>query len=71
MGFSAVVCYMNLLLPMLGVELPVSETVSFFGFYGLYLAAGFAVSFFLRNRAQVCYALAYDALCLPPEDRCS
>jgi len=59
---AMVICYGDVLLPMLGVELPVSETVAFFGFYALYLAASFAVHFFLRNRAEVCYALAYDAV---------
>ena len=59
---AGVVCYGDVLLPRLGVELPVSDTVAFFGFYVLYLAASFAVHFFLRNRAEVCYALAYDAV---------
>lgn len=61
------VCYGDALLPMVGITLPVSETVAFFGFYGLYLAASFAVHFFLRNRAEVCYALAYDAV--KPEEK--
>lgn len=59
---AMVLCYGDVLLPMLGVTMPVSETVAFFGFYVLYLAASFAVHFFLRNRAEVCYALAYDAV---------
>ena len=57
-----IICYGDVLLPMLGVELPVSETVAYFGFYVLYLAASFALHYFLRNRAEVCYALAYDAV---------
>ena len=55
-------CYGDVLLPMLGVELPVPEAVSFFGFYALYLAASFGVHYFLRNRAEVCYGLAYEAV---------
>ena len=47
---------------MLGVELPVSDTVAFFAFYVLYLAVSFAILFFLRNRVEVTYALAYDAV---------
>ena len=58
---ASVVCYGDVLLPMLGLELPIPETVAFYGFYVLYLAASFAVHFFLRNRAEVCYGLAYDA----------
>ena len=56
------VCYGDVLLPMLGVQLPLSETVASFGFYALYLLASFAVHYFLRNRAEVAYALAYDAV---------
>ena len=67
-GLAMVVCYGDVLLPLLGVELPVSETVGFFGFYGLYLAASFCVHLFLRNRAEVCYGLAYDAV-KPAENR--
>ena len=52
---------------MLGVALPVSDAVAFFGFYVLYIAASFAVHFFLRNRAEVIYALAYDAV--KPEEK--
>lgn len=59
---AMVICYGDALLPMLGIKLPVSETVAYFLFYGLYLVASFGVHFFLRNRAEVCYALAYDAV---------
>ena len=59
---ATVICYGDVLLPMLGVTLPVSETVTYFGFYGLYLAASFGVHCFLRNRVEVCYGLAYDAV---------
>ena len=64
---ATVVCYGDVLLPMLGVQLPVSETVSFFGFYALYLAVSFMILFFLRNRVEVTYALAYDAV--KPEEK--
>ena len=64
---ALLVCYGDVLLPMLGVELPVSETASFFGFYVLYMAASFAVHYFLRNKAEVSYALAYDAV--KPEEK--
>ncbi len=59
---ATTVCYGDVLLPMLGVELPVSDTVAYFGFYALYLAASFAVHFFLRNHVEVSYALAYDTV---------
>ena len=65
---AMVICYGDVLLPMLGVELPISATAAYFLFYGLYLAVSFAVLFFLRNRAEVAYALAYDAV-KPEENR--
>ena len=66
-GVAMVICYGDILLPMLGLELPVPEVVSFFGFYVLYLAASFGVHYFLRNRVEVCYGLAYDAV--KPEEK--
>jgi uncharacterized membrane protein len=62
LAVTTVICYGDLLLPMLGVQLPISEDAAYFVFYGLYLAADFAVLYFLRNRTEVCYALAYDAV---------
>ena len=59
---ATVICYGDVLLSMLGVELPVSSEVAYFGFYGLYLVASFGVHYFLRNRAEVCYGLAYEAV---------
>jgi hypothetical protein len=47
---------------MLGIALPVSEVVSFFGFYVLYLLTSFVILFYLRNRVEVTYALAYAAV---------
>ena len=66
-GVAMVICYGDILLPMLGLELSVPEVVSFFGFYVLYLAASFGVHYFLRNRVEVCYSLAYDAV--KPEEK--
>ena len=59
---AMLLCYGDVLLPQVGVTLPMSDTVAFFVFYGLYLAAGFVVHLTLRNRVEVCYALAYDAV---------
>ena len=59
---SMALCYGDSLLPMAGIRLPMSETVSYFLFYGLFLAAQFAACFFLRNRVEVVYAQVYNAL---------
>ena len=64
---AMVIGYGDVLLPMLGVQLPVSAQVSYFVFYGLYLLASFAIFVFLRNRVEVTYALAYDAV--KPEEK--
>ena len=59
---SAAIGYGDQLLPALGITLPFSDTVAYFLFFGVYLAATFAVYYFLRNRVEVTYALAYDSL---------
>jgi len=64
---ASIICYGDVLLPMLGIPLPVSGTVAFFVFYALYLLVSFVILFFLRNRVEVTYALAYDAV--KPEEK--
>lgn len=59
---TSVVCYGDLILPMLGIDLPFHEDVSYFLFFALYLALEFAVYYFLRNKVEVSYALAYDSV---------
>jgi len=59
---ALVICYGDMLLPMLGMELPVSEDAAFFIFYLLYVGASFCIHIFLRNRVEISYALAYDAV---------
>lgn len=62
LALAMAVGYGDVLLPMVGVELPLSPQISYFLFYGVYLAASFAVYFFLLPRAETTYALAYDGL---------
>lgn len=59
--------YGDVLLPMLGVELPFSQDVGYFVFYGLYLAATFGIYYFLLEKVEVTYGLAYDTL--KPEEK--
>ena len=56
------ICYGDQILPMLGLSLPMSEDTGYYLFYGFYLVLMFAVYYFLRNRVEVTYALAYDSL---------
>jgi len=64
---ASVVCYGDQILPALGISLPMPDSVSYFVFYFLYIAVLFAVYYFLRSRAEVSYALAYDAI--RPEEK--
>ncbi len=57
-----VVCYGDLLLPLVGVTLPFSETVSFFLFYCLSLILQLALYVWARNKLETTYAHAYGAL---------
>ena len=59
---ARVLCYGDMLLALAGVNLPWSGTVSYYGFFAAYLAAQFAVYYFLRNRAETAYAIAYDSI---------
>lgn len=59
---ASVVCYGDMILPMMGIELPMSAEAAFFLFYGFYWALEFAIFYFLRNRVDVTYALAYDSI---------
>lgn len=59
---ASALCYGDEILPALGVQLPFSETVSYFVFYALFLAMEFGIYYFLRNRVEVTYALAYEAV---------
>ena len=58
----ALVGYGDLFLSLLGISLPMNATVSYFLFYGLYLAGNFAVNYFFLNQVQAAYAMAYESL---------
>lgn len=59
---ATVLCYGDVILPMLGVELPLHGDIAYFLFFAVYLAAMFAVYYFLRSRTEVAYCVAYDTL---------
>ena len=66
-ALAVVICYGDLLLPLVGVSLPWSGTVSYFLFYILSLAFQFLVYFLFMNRVQVTYATAYEAIRPKPQ----
>lgn len=57
-----VLCYGDVLLPAVGVELPFDSTVSFFLFYVLAQLAQILLYWRCRNLVECTYACAYDAL---------
>ncbi len=65
---ASVLSYGDLILGMLGVTLPFSDTVAYYLFYALFLAALTAIYYFFRNRLEVTYALAYDILRPKPQE---
>lgn len=56
------VCYGDVLLPMVGVTFPWSDTVSFYLFLTLSLVLQLALHYVSMNRVYAAYAVAYDAL---------
>lgn len=58
----SLLAYLDGLLPMVGIQLPMNETVAFFLFYSMYLVATFAMIYCLRNRVECTYILAYESL---------
>lgn len=64
----SLLAYLDTLLPMLGIQLPVNGTVVFFLCYGAYLAATFAMVYFLRNSVECTYIMAYESLREKPQN---
>lgn len=65
-GLTVALCYSDMLLPMFGITLPWSESVSYFVFLCFSLLVQFVVYYLFMNRVSVTYAAAYGAL-LPKE----
>ena len=66
-ALATAVSYGDVLLSMMGISLPFSDTVAYYLFYFLYLAMLFAIYYFFRNRMAITYAKAYDSLAEKPE----
>ena len=64
---ATVICYGDTLLPLLGIRLPMSDTLAYFLFYALYVAIQFFLYLGFRNRLEATYVTAYDAI-RPQED---
>lgn len=66
-GFVTVLCYGGIILSMLGIELPLPAIVDLFLFPVLSLLAQFVIHYFVLNRVQTTYAMAYEALRSEPD----
>lgn len=62
LALMSVVGYGDMLLPLVGVNLPIPEEVAYFGFYGLSLLGQAGIYYWMRNKVEVTYCAAYDRL---------
>lgn len=60
-----VVAYLDEILPMLGVKLPVSDEVMFFAAMGLYCIANFALSLWKKCEVDAAHIMAFEAIAHP------
>lgn len=65
---ASIICYGDMLLPLMGAELPMGEMAAFSLFYGAYFAVLFAVNIPFRNQVEQTYAMAYEAIRPKPKD---
>lgn len=63
----SVICYADILLPKVGIDLGWNSKFSYYFFFILSLAVQAAAYCFLLNRVNVAYAVAYDTLQSPKE----
>lgn len=68
-GICVALCYSDIILNLLGIQLPFSPEVSYFLFYGLYLIAQLGLHYWARNRVECTYAAGYDCLNRDLEER--
>lgn len=61
-ALSMSLIYLDLVLAILGVQLPLSSLAQFVLVTVLYLGSDFALNYFLLNRVEATYALFYDIL---------
>ena len=66
---AMLVCYGDMALALLGIQLPWSSTVSYFLFLILGLALQFAVFYFTMDRVTMIYVCAYESLILEFEQK--
>lgn len=65
----SVLCYGDVILPMLGISLPFSQNTAYFIFYIAALLAQLVLLYYFSARLQTTYALFYDTLRTPPKEQ--
>lgn len=65
---SAALCYGDVILAALGIPLPVSADVAFFGFLILHIICQLGLAWWAQSYVQTTYACAYEALRPEAED---
>lgn len=56
------ICYADVLLPLVGIKLPLSSDILFYGSYLAYLISQLVLYWWAKNPVAVTYALVYDHL---------
>jgi hypothetical protein len=59
---SRIFGYLDILLPLCGISLPLDKDVAFFLFYGLHIVLQLILAYCFKSRVAVTYAAVYDAL---------
>ena len=59
-GVCSLLAFGDVLLPLIGIELPIGADAAMFLFYGLQLAGSLALAWAWRAPVETAYALAYD-----------
>lgn len=62
---ATAVCYLDVLLPLLGIALPVSSDAAYYGSLLLYMLCQLALYLWRRNQVSTAYALYYEKLQRP------
>lgn len=65
----SLICYGDVILPLMGINLPWSSSFSYYFFFVLSLVVQIVSYYFLMNRVNVTYAMAYETLLQKPEPR--
>lgn len=66
-GLLVLVCYLDVLLPLVGINLTQNGDLVFWTLYGAYLLGRLVLYWLVNAQVQTTYAMAYEALCAQPE----